>query len=87
MDNGHGREISIPQLDDDKERLPKWPQLLFEVVSLDWYAPKDKWMYHFPQWKVYLDFRWGRQRVEGYGHTSLPTEPGTCRCRHYKPLA
>ena len=23
--------------------------------------------------------RWGRQRVEGYGHTSLPTEPGTCR--------
>ena len=32
--------MSIAQLDDDKERLPKWPQLLFEVVSLDWYAQK-----------------------------------------------
>ena len=25
------------QLDDENERLPKWPQLLLEVVSLDWY--------------------------------------------------
>ena len=24
------------KLDDDKERLPKWPQMLVEVVSLDW---------------------------------------------------
>ena len=35
-------EMSIAQLDDDKERLPKWPQLLFEVVSLDWYAQKKR---------------------------------------------
>ena len=47
--------FSINSLDADKEVLPRWPQLLVEVVSVD---------------------RWGRYRVEGYGHCVLPSQPG-----------
>ena len=45
----------INSLDEDKEVLPRWPQLLVEVVSVD---------------------HWARYRVEGYGHTVLPSHPG-----------
>ena len=47
--------FSINSLDTDKEVLPRWPQLLVEVVSVD---------------------TWSRYRVEGYGHTVLPSHPG-----------
>ena len=47
--------FSINQLDTNKELIPKWPQLLVEVVSVDY---------------------WSRYRIEGYGHTALPTDPG-----------
>ena len=47
--------FSINSLDTDKEVLPRWPQLLLEVVSVD---------------------SWSRYRVEGYGHTVLPYQPG-----------
>ena len=47
--------FSINQLDANKELIPKWPQLLVEVVSVDY---------------------WSRYRIEGYGHTALPTDPG-----------
>ena len=47
--------FSINTLDVDREVLPRWPQLLIEVVSVD---------------------TWSRYRVEGYGHTVIPSHPG-----------
>ena len=47
--------FSINSLEVDKEVLPRWPQLLLEVVSVD---------------------HWRRYRVEGYGHSVIPSQPG-----------
>ena len=47
--------FSINSLEVDKEVLPRWPELLLEVVSVD---------------------SWSRYRVEGYGHSVLPAQPG-----------
>jgi hypothetical protein len=57
------------QLDECWEKLPRWPQILLEVVSLDSWGRWERVPGQDPP----------RQRVEGYGHAALPLDPGRAR--------
>ena len=57
------------------EAVPRWPQLLLEILSIDWWGRARVEVKNYLCLFVYLP------ACQGYGHTALPTEPGCHQLR------